>query len=88
MAWTKVAWHSLGFNIVDKQCCFYYGLEGDNNAHEVYVTAPQLSALAEMFRDQGPVAYDADGHCFVTNHQMLAISEVISAPPQPDHLPA
>ena len=81
MAWTRVKWYSLGFNIVSKQSYFYYGLEGEDVAHEVFVTAAQLTALGDMFRNEGPVTYNSDGHYFVTNEQRLMDSKVLSAPP-------
>jgi hypothetical protein len=48
MAWSRVKWYSVGFNIVDKQCYFYYGLEGDSAACQIFVAAPEMSALADM----------------------------------------
>ncbi|HEX9033899.1 MAG TPA: hypothetical protein VF834_18825 [Streptosporangiaceae bacterium] len=81
MAWTRVKWYSLGFNIVSKQCYFYYGLEGESVAHEVFVTAAQMSALGDMFRNEGPITYNSEGHYFVSNEKRLMDSKVISAPP-------
>lgn len=83
MAWSKVTWYSLGFNIASKQCYFYYGLEGDNSAHQIFVTAPQLSALAEMFRNEAPITYNGDGHYFVSNHEAVAQSAAIRRADQP-----
>jgi hypothetical protein len=79
MAWFKVNWYSLGFNIVDKQCYFYYGLEGDDNAYQIFLTAPEMSALADMFRNEGPVTYNSDGHYFVTSQEKIGQGEVIPA---------
>ncbi|MFM6848409.1 MAG: hypothetical protein ACKOVB_04825 [Terrabacter sp.] len=58
MGSSNVAWYSFGFNIVDKQGYFYYGLEGDSSAQQIDVTAPELTALAEMLRDGGQVVFN------------------------------
>lgn len=79
MAWSRVEWYSLGFNIVDKQCYFYYGLEGDSAAYQIFVTAPEMSALADMFRNEGPVTYNSDGHYFVTGQEQVGAGEIIPA---------
>jgi hypothetical protein len=75
MAWISVQWYSLGFNIVDKECYFYYGLQGDNSAHQIFVSAPELSLLADMFRNEGPVSYNSDGHYFVTGQENIGEGE-------------
>ena len=77
MAWSTVNWYSLGFNIATKQSYFYYGLDGDNTAYQVFVTAPQLTALADMFRNEGPIRFSSDGHYFVSNQEHLAHSQVV-----------
>ncbi len=77
MAWSKVKWYSLGFNIVDKQCYFYYGLEGENVAHQMFVSASEMSALADMFRNEGPVSYNSDGHYFVTAQEKVGEGEIV-----------
>ena len=63
--------YSLGFNIVDKQGYLYYGLEGDSSAQQVFVTAQELTALAQMFRDGGQVVFNDNGgqFYFVTERQ-------------------
>jgi hypothetical protein len=79
MAWITVSWYSLGFNIVDKQCYFYYGLEGDDSAYQIFITAPEMSALADMFRNEGPVTYNSDGHYFVTGQENIGEGEAVPA---------
>lgn len=79
MPTTNVTWYSLGFNIVDKQGYLYYGLEGDNSAHQIFVTAQELTALAQMFRDGGQVVFnDNNGQFyFVTErHDVVAGAQV------------
>lgn len=81
MAFVKVTWYSLGFNIVDKQFYFYYGLEGDDHAYQVFVTAPEMTALADMFRNEGPITYNTDGHYFVTGKEKVGEGEFFPARP-------
>jgi hypothetical protein len=76
MAWSKVTWYSLGFDIVDKECYFYYGLEGDSSAHQISVNAAELHALADMFRNEGPVSFSSDGNYFVTNQERVGEGEI------------
>ncbi|WP_448624111.1 hypothetical protein [Geodermatophilus sp. URMC 64] len=75
MAWQKVSWYSLGFNIVDKQCYFYFGLEGDPSARQIFVSAAELSVLADMFRNEGPVSYNSEGNYFVTDQEKIGEGE-------------
>jgi len=76
MTWSRVTWYSLGFNIVDRECYFYYGLKGDGNAHQIFVNATELQALADMFRNEGPVSFNSDGNYFVTNQEKVGEGEV------------
>ena len=76
MAWITVNWYSLGFNIIDKQFYLYYSLEGDGSVYQLFITAPEMSALADMFRNEGPVKYNSDGHYFVTNQDELVVHGV------------
>ena len=85
MTWSNVEWYSLGFNIVDKQCYFYFGLEGETDANQIFVTAPELNALADMFRYDGPIAYNSDGNYFVSNHEQVASVQVAQGAPDSRH---
>jgi hypothetical protein len=75
MAWQRVDWYSLGFNIVDKQGYFYFGLDGDPSANQIFVTATELSVLADMFRNEGAVSYNTDGNYFVTDQEKIGEGE-------------
>jgi hypothetical protein len=68
MTSTKVTRYWLGFNIVDKQGYLYYVLEGDPNAHQIFLDAHELTAVAELFREGGQVMFNenAGQHYFVT----------------------
>jgi hypothetical protein len=79
MAWITVNWYSLGFNIIDKQFYLYYSLEGDGSVYQLFITAPEMSALADMFRNEGPVKYNSDGHYFVTSQEHIGEGEAVPA---------
>ena len=84
MPTTNVTWYSLGFNIVDKQGYLYYGLEGDSSAQQVFLTAQELTALAQMFRDGGQVVFNKNGGqvYFVTERRdIVALAQADPAPP-------
>jgi hypothetical protein len=77
MAWSKVKNYALGFNIADKQFYFYYSLEGESAVHQIFVNAAQQGALADMFRNEGPISFNSDGHYFVTDTEMIGEGEVV-----------
>jgi hypothetical protein len=83
MAWKMVAWYSLGYHIVSKQCYVYYSLEGENVANQIFVTAPEMLALADMFRNEGPVSCNTDGPYFVTNQEQIGEGELTIVQPNP-----
>lgn len=86
MPTSNVTWYSFGFNIVDKQGYLYYGLEGESSAHQIFLTAPELTALAEIFRDGGQVVFNQinDEYYFVTERQEVA-ARVSVEPPTPGY---
>ncbi len=61
----------------------YYGLEGDSSAQQIFVTAQERTALAQMFRDVGQVVLNDSGgqSYFVTERRDIARAEVNSARP-------
>lgn len=75
MAWKRVSRYSLGFSTQDKQCFFYYELEGGSASHQLFVTADEMCALADMFRNEGPISYNTDGSYFVTAHESVGEGE-------------
>ena len=86
MPTTNVTWYSLGFNIVDKEGYLYYGLEGDSSAHQIFVTAQELTALIQMFRDGGQVVFNEDGgqFYFVTERRDIVAGAKVD-PAAPAH---
>jgi hypothetical protein len=76
MAWKTVEWYSLGYHIVDKQWYFYYGLAGEPTANQLFVTSHEMLALADMFRNEGPVSCNTAGPYFVTDAERVGEGEV------------
>ena len=74
----RVKWYALGYNVPDKQFYLYYGLEGDTSATQLFVSPPELSALADMFRNEGPVTYNFEGRYFVTDQEKIDEGEMRS----------
>jgi hypothetical protein len=80
MAWSTVTSYSLGFSIVDKQFFFYFQLENDPSVTQIFVSAQELLALADMFRNEGPVNFNSDGNYFVTGAEPVGEGEPVSLP--------
>jgi hypothetical protein len=66
MAWIRVDRYNLGYNVLDRQFYFYYGLEGEQEPRQLFLSPEEFMALAHMFRNEGPVIFDPDGNYFVT----------------------
>lgn len=75
MAWKKVEKYWLGYGQPTKQFFFYYQLEGDNTVHQFFPTPAEFSALADMFRNEGPISYSTDGKYFVTASENVGEGE-------------
>jgi hypothetical protein len=83
---TNVTWYSFGFNIVDKQGYLYYGLQGDDSAHQAFLTATELTAIAEIFRDGGQVVFnEINGEYYFVTERQEVTSRVPVEPPAPGH---
>jgi hypothetical protein len=75
MAWSTVTNYRLGYSVVDKQFLFYFQLENDPSVNQIFVSAEELLALADMFRNEGPVNYNSDGNYFVTGAEPVGEGE-------------
>jgi hypothetical protein len=79
MAWSTVTSHSLGYSIVDKQSLDFQ-LENDPSVTQIFVSAEELLALADMFRNKGPVNFNTDGKYFVTGVESSRRGEPVRLP--------
>ena len=75
MAWKRVARYSLGFNIVSSEFYFYYRLEGETTTQQIFPSPEEFLALADMFRNEGPVNFNTDGNYFVTAPEIVGEEE-------------
>jgi hypothetical protein len=75
MAWLRVENYWLGYSIPKKQFYFYYKLQGDPAAYQFFPAAEEFSALADMFRNEGPINFNTDGKYFVTAAEEIGENE-------------
>jgi hypothetical protein len=75
MAWLKVENYWLGYSLPKKQFYFYYKLQTENLVHQFFPTPEEFSALADMFRNEGPIMLNTDGMYFVTAAEQIGENE-------------
>lgn len=75
MPWKTVDKYHLGFNTVSKQFYFYYKFTGESAAQQIQVNATEFRALADMFRNEGPISFNTDGNYFVTGPEAVGEGE-------------
>ena len=80
MAWYNVVSYNLGFSIADRQFLFYFSLNDAPTVQQIDVTPEQFVALADMFRNEGPVSFNSDGNYFVTASENVGEGELVHAP--------
>jgi len=79
MPWTTVANYNLGYSIPTKQFLFYYTLAGDNQVHQLFPSAEEFIALADMFRNNSPISFNTDGQYFVSKASAAALKKITVA---------
>jgi hypothetical protein len=75
MPWKKADTYNLGYSIVNRQFIFYFHLENENVAHSINVSAPEMTALSDMFRNEGPMFFNTDGNYFATATELVGEGE-------------
>ncbi len=75
MAWKKVDKYWLGFSVQKKQFYFYYKLEGENVVYQFFPVPDEFVALADMFRNEGPINFNTTGKYFVTAAEEIGEEE-------------
>jgi len=75
MAWKRVARYSLGYNIVAREFYFYNRFEGETTMQQLFPSPEEFLALADMFRNEGPVNFNTDGNYFVTGPEEVGEEE-------------
>jgi hypothetical protein len=74
MPFINVTTYSLGYITPKKQCFLDYTLEDDGTVHQIFITAEESLALAEMFRNHGPVSFNTDGSYFSSAFRNVGVA--------------
>jgi hypothetical protein len=75
MAWKVVDNYYLGYNISSKQFLFYYHFQGEAAVQQIFPSATEFVALADMFRNEGPIYFNTDVNYFVTSPEAVGEGE-------------
>jgi hypothetical protein len=75
MAWKRVSNYSLGYSIPSNQFFFYYTLVGEPTTHQLFLSAHEFTALADMFRNEGPITFNTDGKYFASAAEQVGENE-------------
>jgi hypothetical protein len=75
MAWKRVENYWLGYSLPRKQFYFYYKLAGETSVQQIFPTAQEFLALADMFRNEGPINFNTDGQYFVSAAEEIGEQE-------------
>jgi len=75
MAWKTVANYALGYNIVTGVFYLYYQFEGETTTQQIFPSPEAFLALADMFRNEGPVHFNSDVNYFVTAPEVVGEEE-------------
>ncbi len=73
--WTQVESYSLGYNVGSKEFYIYYQLKGQTVSNQLFVDAHTFMALADMFRNEGPVNFNSQGNYFATGAEPVGEGE-------------
>lgn len=75
MAWKRVSNYRLGYSLKDKRFLFYYDLQGDTSTYQFFPTPEEFVALADMFRNEGPISFNTEGRYFITAPEKIGEEE-------------
>ncbi|UCC73804.1 MAG: hypothetical protein JSV86_04385 [Gemmatimonadota bacterium] len=75
MGWKVVDKYRLGYSVEKRAFYFYYRLEGESIVYQIYPSAMEFMALADMFRNEGPIQFNTDGKYFVTEAEEVGEEE-------------
>jgi hypothetical protein len=75
MSWLRVTNYYLGYSVVNKQFYFYYQLQGESVVHQFFPTPDHFIALADMFRNEGPINFNTVGQYFVSAAEQVGENE-------------
>src|SRR4029453_1288429 len=75
MAWKRVENYWLGYSLPKKQFYFYYKLADESSVQQIFPGPRELLALADMFRNEGPINFNTDGQYFVSAAEEIGEQE-------------
>ena len=75
MAWKKVDNYWLGYSVAKKQFYFYYSLRGESVVYQIFPSPDEFSALADMFRNEGPMNFNTENKYFVSAAEEIGEEE-------------
>ena len=65
----------LGYSVPNNQFSFAYKLVGEDTAHQIFPGPQEFLALADMFRNEGPINFNTDGSYFITAAEQVGEQE-------------
>ena len=71
MAWQPVESYSFGFSTDTKKFWLYYTLKGTAATTQVFLTATQFTALAQLFGSASAINYETTGKYFASQARTL-----------------
>ena len=76
MLFVNVLTYSFGYTIPTKQFLFNYTLDGEDAAHQIFITAEESVALADMFQNHGPISFNTAASSFASAFRNAAVASV------------
>jgi hypothetical protein len=71
----RVANYRLGYSIPTKLFHFDYELVGESSVNQIFLSPQEFMALADMFRNEGPIDFNTAGKYFVTAAEQIGEQE-------------
>jgi hypothetical protein len=65
----------LGTAFPKKQFYFYYSFVGEGTVFQVFPSPHEFVALADMFRNEGPINFNTTGNYFVSAAEQVGEQE-------------
>lgn len=75
MAWKRVESYWLGYSLATRQFYFYYKLVGESSVEQIFPTPQEFLALADTFRNEGPINFNTDGQYFISAAEEIGEQE-------------
>ena len=73
--WKRVENYWLGYSVPNNQFSFSYKLVDEDTAHQIFPGPQEFLALADMFRNEGPIIFNTEGSYFITAAEQIGERE-------------